>query len=75
MISGFLHQFSKYFARNYARLGEYDTETESDGEHEDVAIARKIPHENYDRDSSKNDIAIMELERDVTFNGIEISIM
>ena len=32
-----------------------------------VQVSRKIPHENYDPRSFENDIALLELERDVRF--------
>lgn len=64
-----MHQFSIEFLRSFARLGEYNTQTFTDGKHEDIDIVRQIPHEKWNRALLINDIAVLELARDVTFNG------
>lgn len=66
--SQFMHKF-----RTFARLGEYDTSTLTDGKHEDINIAQKIVHEEWSLGLLINDIAILGLVRDVTFNGTNIS--
>lgn len=73
-----LYQFSDEFLttkknRTFARLGEYDTSSFTDGKHEDIDIEKRIPHENWSLDLLKNDIAVLKLVRDVTFNGNKIS--
>lgn len=54
-------------------MGEYDIRSRLDGIHEDIEIVRQIPHEKWNRALLLNDIAIVQLARDVTFTGIEIS--
>jgi len=50
------------------RLGDLDITTDSDGAtHEDIPIQRSIIHPSYDRDTQKNDIALVRLQRSVTF--------
>lgn len=51
------------------RLGEYDTRTTTDGPHEDVRISKVQSHKDFDPDLYLNDIAIINLERNVEFNG------
>lgn len=51
------------------RLGEHDTLTTEDGQHEDVDIASIEVHEKYVRTPKVNDIAIVYLKKDVTFTG------
>lgn len=55
--------------RNNVRLGEHDTRTTSDGEHQDIEIAYSDFHEEYDVEIDLNDIAIITLAHDVEFNG------
>lgn len=50
-------------------MGEFEIGTTSDGQHEDVGIARIHQHEKWNKDLMINDIAIVLLERDVQFNG------
>lgn len=52
-----------------ARLGEHDFEQTTDKNCEDVLITRYTPHEHYDRSLMINDIAILDLDHDVQFNG------
>lgn len=52
------------------RLGEHDTETEIDGEHVDLDIARVESHKHYLSALKINDIAVVHLDRDVDFTGI-----
>lgn len=51
-------------------MGEYDTHSFTDGKHEDIDIVRQTPHEKWNRKLLINDIAILELARDVEFSGI-----
>lgn len=65
-----------FLKRSSVRLGEYDTKSDNDCVEQDCAdpvvnvrIAEKIPHESYDPASKNqaNDIALLRLERTVTF--------
>lgn len=51
------------------RLGEHDFSKTTDGEHEDLLVTRSVVHEHYDKSLMINDIAILDISRDVTFNG------
>lgn len=51
------------------RLGEHDFEDKTDNAYVDVRIRRSTPHEHYDRSLMINDIAMLDLENDVQFNG------
>lgn len=51
------------------RLGEHDFEDKTDKDYQDVLIKRSTPHEHYDRSLMINDIAILDLDHDVEFNG------
>jgi len=53
------------------RLGEHNLELDDEAPHQDLGIARKIIHEGYD-ETFQNDIAVLELDRDVVFTD-EIS--
>lgn len=55
--------------RIFARLGEYDLETTDEVPHQDVVIARSVPHKEFDPEMKLNDIAIIYLSRDVKFTG------
>lgn len=55
--------------RWFARVGEHDVRTTRDGEHEDILIAGKKQHPQWNKDLVVNDVAIINLQRDVTFNG------
>lgn len=48
------------------RLGEHDISITTDAAHEDYTIVKRIIHEGYN-DNFRNDIAILELDRDVVF--------
>lgn len=61
------------FNSTFARLGEYDTRSFSDGKHEDINIAQKITHEKWNLNLMINDIAILKLEKDTPFNGKRIT--
>lgn len=54
---------------NFARLGEWDYNTDSDGPHQDIKIADHEVHEAYNTTIKIHDIAIIYLERDVDFTG------
>lgn len=56
--------------REFARLGEYDRNTYTDGKHEDVPIVKTKKHPEYSSRYSVYDIGVAYLEYDVTFNGI-----
>lgn len=60
---------SIYFDRKFARLGEHDIRTTSDGMHDDVIIVRSEPHAEYDQTTKIHDIAILYLEREIEFTG------
>ena len=49
------------------RLGEYDFSKESDTRR-DFAVETILMHENYDRKTYKNDIALLKLKEKATFN-------
>ncbi|XP_023159338.1 venom serine protease Bi-VSP [Ceratitis capitata] len=53
---------------SYVRLGEYDLSTNSETRHEDIGIARKESHANYNKANGKNDIGMIWLERNVQFS-------
>ena len=53
------------------RLGEHDLSTNAETVHEDFEIAKKIVHQGYN-DDFENDIAILQLSRDVVFKKREI---
>lgn len=57
------------FDRILVRLGEYDTSTTSDGDHQDVSIDHVVKHEKYDDFKMINDVAIVHLAHDVDFTG------
>jgi Trypsin len=49
-------------------LGDQNLLTTDDGAKPvEYKVKRFIKHENYDKDSKENDIALIELEKDVTF--------
>lgn len=52
----------------FVRVGEYDTSTETDGQHEDIYATRIDKHSQW-TDTGLNDIAIVHLKHDVEFNG------
>ncbi|XP_068205083.1 venom protease-like [Palaemon carinicauda] len=49
------------------RLGEHNLDVETDGQHEDFGIEVRIIHENFNTISFANDIAILKLDKKVTF--------
>lgn len=51
------------------RLGEHDFSKRTDGETEDFLVTRSTVHEHYDKSLMINDIAILDISRDVKFNG------
>lgn len=55
--------------RLFVRLGEYDTRTENDGQHEDIDVALAVKHEQFNDKLIINDIAMVYLVRQVVFNG------
>lgn len=54
-------------------MGEYDITSVTDGKHEDFDLEKKIVHEQWSLFHMINDIAILKLVRDATFNGNLIS--
>ena len=58
--------------RETVRLGDHDLFIDTEAAHEDFAIARKIVHEGYNN-NFENDIAILELDRDVVFKPSKFS--
>lgn len=59
--------------RSFARLGEYDTFSFTDGKHEDINIVKTMAHEGWSMDLLINDIAVLKLEKDVGFTGTKIT--
>lgn len=55
--------------RAFVRLGEHDTTTVDDGLHQDIDVILAIRHKKYKRKMHLNDIAILFLAHDATFNG------
>lgn len=51
------------------RLGEYDTNTETDGKHIDIAIARHVNHQQYDNLIKVHDVSVVHMAQDVDFTG------
>lgn len=51
------------------RLGEHDFQDTTDKEYQDVLVRRSTPHEHFDLKLMINDIAILDLQSDVQFNG------
>lgn len=51
------------------RLGETNLALTNDTQHRDFKIVKRIPHPDYNPPSKYNDIALLELEQDVIFNG------
>lgn len=51
------------------RLGEHDFEEITHKNYEDVLIRRSTAHEHYDKSLMINDIAVLDLDHDVQFNG------
>lgn len=49
------------------RLGEHNLKTDTDGPHEDFGISVRIVHEKFNTVSFANDIAILKLDKKVTF--------
>lgn len=52
-----------------ARVGEHDFTTTSDGDHVDARVVKMDVHPLYNAKEITNDIAILTLDKDVTFNG------
>lgn len=50
-------------------MGEHNTTTTADGEHQDIPVAHHESHDGFSWRFKNNDIAIVFLARDVTFNG------
>lgn len=51
-------------------MGENDVRTVADGMHEDILITRKNPHPQFNNHLYTNDVAVLALQRHVTFTGI-----
>lgn len=51
------------------RLGEHDTRTTEDGDHQDIPVADEEPHEDFSLKWKMSDIAMVYLAHDVVFNG------
>ncbi len=47
------------------RVGEHNPSTTSDGQHQDIEVAKIISHPSYSRSTFNNDIALIKLERPV----------
>lgn len=57
--------FRNFFeCRSFARLGEHDLSSNSDGEVQDIKIVRTVKHPAYDEYDKTNDIAVLYLEHD-----------
>lgn len=53
--------------RSFVRLAEHDKRTDKDTKHEDVKVTKIESHKHFD--GLTNDIALLYLEKDVTFRG------
>lgn len=53
----------------FVRLGEYNTSTTDDGQHEDIVVLRWEAHKQYDTRLLVHDIGMVYLDRDVQFNS------
>lgn len=58
-----------FYSLRFVRLGEHDTTTTTDGEHQDVSVVDTEIHEFFSVKWKINDIAVVYLAHDVTFNG------
>lgn len=52
-----------------ARFGEHDISSTTDGDVEDIKVIRSERHPDYNKRDGTNDIAILYLERDVSFSS------
>lgn len=63
----FVPSFNQH--RRIARVGEHNTTTTLDGEHQDIPVAHYEAHEGFSWKFKNNDIALVYLARDISFNG------
>ncbi|XP_017492290.1 PREDICTED: venom serine protease Bi-VSP-like, partial [Rhagoletis zephyria] len=54
---------------SFVRLGEYDLSTDSETRHQDVRVARKERHPNYNSRNGRNDIGMVWLASNVQFSN------
>lgn len=55
--------------RTLARFGEQDIDSNSDGPVQDIRISEPVAHWGFNKQDGTNDIAVLRLERDVTFTS------
>ena len=55
--------------RSLARFGEQDIDSNSDGPVQDIRISEPVAHWDFNKQDGTNDIAVLRLERDVTFTS------
>lgn len=60
--------------RSFARLGEHDFLSTTDGEHQDIKVIGMEKHDKLNERTGANDIGILYLERDVEFTGMRFNI-
>ncbi|EDV95839.1 venom protease [Drosophila grimshawi] len=53
----------------FVRLGEYNLMTDSEAQHVDIPIAKKVAYPHYTRRNGRGDIALLYLERNVQFTN------
>ncbi|EDV95837.1 GH15924 [Drosophila grimshawi] len=53
----------------FVRLGEHDLRTDSEAQHVDIPIAKKVAYPHYTRRNGRGDIALLYLERSVQFTN------
>ncbi len=62
--------FDPFCYRKVVRMGDHDLEsTEDDATAENYKVLQIIRHEDYNRRSFENDIALLKLDRDVTYTA------
>lgn len=51
------------------RLGEHDTETDTETQHIEINVVNMVKHPQYDKKDGHSDLAILTLERDIPFTS------
>lgn len=65
----YLNYYYNNFDSEYVRLGDHDLTSKKDGTFQQIKVKTIIRHERFTLTTLANDIAILTLERDVTFSG------
>lgn len=50
-------------------MGEHNLERTDDSRHQDIPVARSVPHEHHEPSLKLNDIGMVHLQYDVEFTG------